>query len=239
MVGVMAVMVTSSKWLIPGLVFSAPDPKEATVDPLLTETPGHSRASLVQSLLGSLLLSSGVLGHTKVCLCPARVGFSSPSEVRSTNLSDLQSQIPWGLSISIPDPHIVKSIVGPGTFATVQELLWYNCSSVCRLSAQWLYGGAHMLRLPILLQPEPLSPQQDSAARTSTGDTQTLKSRSGSVSLGSLGPGAHSDLFEPSKLSGRYEGLILNVILPSLPTWGFSFSLGHGLSFSFLVEFTD
>ena len=53
MVGVMTVMVTSSKWLIPGLVFSAPDPKEATVDPLLTETPGHSRASLVQSLLGS------------------------------------------------------------------------------------------------------------------------------------------------------------------------------------------
>ena len=33
--------------------------------------------------------------------------------------------------------------------------------------------------------------------RTSTGDTQTLKGRSGSVSVGS--PGAHKVLFEPSK----------------------------------------
>ena len=62
MVGVMAVMVTSSKWLMPGLVLSAPDPKAATVGPLLTETPGHSQASLVQSLLGSLLISSGSRG---------------------------------------------------------------------------------------------------------------------------------------------------------------------------------
>ena len=62
MVGVMAVLVTSSKWLMPGLVLSAPDPKAATVGPLLTETPGHSQASLVQSLLGSLLISSGSWG---------------------------------------------------------------------------------------------------------------------------------------------------------------------------------
>ena len=33
---------------------------------------------------------------------------------------------------------------------------------------------------------------------TSTGDTQTLKGRSGSVSVGSLGPGTHKVLFEPS-----------------------------------------
>ena len=41
------------------------------------ETPGHSRASLGQSLVGSLLLSPGlcVLVHTKFCLCPPRVCF--------------------------------------------------------------------------------------------------------------------------------------------------------------------
>ena len=67
---------------------------------------------------------------------------------------------------------------------------------------------------------------------TSTGDTQTLKGRFGSVSAGSLGPGAHKVLFEPSKYLWRVWDLILNMISPLLPSfWGFSFSLGHGLSF--------
>ena len=34
------------------------------------------------------------------------------------------------------------------------------------------------------------------------GDTQTLKGRSGSVSVGPLGPGSHKVLFEPSFLAG-------------------------------------
>ena len=32
---------------------------------------------------------------------------------------------------------------GPITLLTVQEFLWYNCSAVCRLSAQRLYGGTN------------------------------------------------------------------------------------------------
>ena len=50
--------------------------------------------------------------------------------------------------------------VNPRTFATVQELLWYNCSPVCALSAWWLCGGAHTASLSDLLQQEPLSPWQ-------------------------------------------------------------------------------
>ena len=42
--------------------------------PPLLETPGHSRASLDRSLVGSLLLSP-VLVHTRFCLCPPRVCF--------------------------------------------------------------------------------------------------------------------------------------------------------------------
>ena len=38
-------------------------------------------------------------------------------------------------------------------------------------------------------------------ACSSTGDTQTLKGRSGSVSVGPLGPGSHKVLFEPSSLA--------------------------------------
>ena len=61
MVGVIAVMVTSFKGTYAStVVFSAPDP--AAVHGQLTpppETPGHSQASLVQSVVGSLLFSPG------------------------------------------------------------------------------------------------------------------------------------------------------------------------------------
>ena len=79
----------------------------------------------------------------------------------------------------------------------------------------------------------------------STGDTQTLKGRSGSVSVGSMGPGVHKVLFQPSEHLWQVWGLILNAISPFLPScWGFSFALGiqHSLvngcsavSFSFGV----
>ena len=65
---------------------------------------------------------------------------------------------------------------------------------------------------------------------TPTGDTQTFKGRSGSV--GSLGPGAHKVLFKPSEHLGWVWSLILNVILPLLPSyWGLSSALGRGVSF--------
>ena len=66
----------------------------------------------------------------------------------------------------------------------------------------------------------------------SAGDTQTLKGRSGSVSVGSLGPGAHRVLFEPSEHLWWVWGLIINAISPLLVScWGFSFALGCGVSF--------
>ena len=62
---------------------------------------------------------------------------------------------------------------------------------------------------------------------TSTGVTQTLKSRSGSVGS----PDVHKVLLVPSKSLWQVWGLILNMILPILPScWGFSFALGHGVS---------
>ena len=67
---------------------------------------------------------------------------------------------------------------------------------------------------PSLLHPEPLL--QSTLTHTSAGDSQTLKGKSGSVSVGSLGPGAHKDLFETSKSLWQVWGLILNVISPLL-----------------------
>ena len=57
-----------------------------------------------------------------------------------------------------------------------------------------------------------------------------LNRGSGSVPVGSLGPGAHKVLFEPCECLRRVWALILNVISP-LSCWGFSFPLGHGVSF--------
>ena len=65
----------------------------------------------------------------------------------------------------------------------------------------------------------------------SEGDTQTLKRRSGSVSLEALSPGAHKVLLEPSTHLWWVWGLIQSMILPLLPScWGFSFAPGRGLS---------
>ena len=50
---------------------------------------------------------------------------------------------------------------------------------------------------------------------TSTGDTQTFKGSSGSVSVGSLGPCEQKILFEPSEGLWWVWSLILNVICPS------------------------
>ena len=64
----------------------------------------------------------------------------------------------------------------------------------------------------------------------STGDIQTLKGRSGSVSVGS--PGVHKVLFEPSEHLWQVWGLTINAISPLLPSsWGFSFALVCGVSF--------
>ena len=60
----------------------------------------------------------------------------------------------------------------------------------------------------------------------SAGDTQTLKGRSDSDSVGSVVPGVHKVLFEPSKHPWWIRGLILNAIWPLLPScWGFFFAL--------------
>ena len=68
--------------------------------------------------------------------------------------------------------------------------------------------------------------------QTSVGDTQTLKGRSGSVSVGSLGTDVQKILFEPSKCLWHVWGLILNAISPLLPIcWGFFFALGYGVCF--------
>ena len=126
--------------------------------------------------------------------------------------------------------------MSPRTFLTAWEFLWYNCSAVCGSSTLWLYG-----RINGDLLQETLSYrlcEQVAALRTPAPVTGHfcsvlpqevwLKQRSGSVSVGSLGPGVHEVLFEPSKHLWWVWDLILNTILPLLPSChGFSFVVGY------------
>ena len=83
---------------------------------------------------------------------------------------------------------------------------------------------------PCLLHPEPLHHGRPLLTSTCAGDTQTLKSRSASASVGSSG--VQEILFMPSKCLWPVWGLILNAISPLLPScWSFSFAYGCGVSF--------
>ena len=63
-------------------------------------------------------------------------------------------------------------------------------------------------------------------------DTQTLKGMSGSVSVGSLDLDVHKVLFDPNEHLCLVWGLILNMILPFLPScWNSSFALIMGHAF--------
>ena len=76
MVGVMVVMVTSFKRTYDHTVeFSVPYLTAGNCQPTpLPETPGHSQASLAQSLVGSLLLSPGSwCTQGFVCVCQESV----------------------------------------------------------------------------------------------------------------------------------------------------------------------
>ena len=116
-------------------------------------------------------------------------------------------------------------------FVPSKSLFPYSCAS-----SGWLYGRVHgnllqegLCHTQVCCTQSPYPSCRPLLTRASTGDTQTLKGRSGSVSLGS--PGAHKVLFEPSAHLWWVGGLILNMILPLLSScWGLSSALGCEVS---------
>ena len=131
MVGVMQIMATSFKRTCGHtIVFSAPDPAAGHCRPTpLLETPRHSQASLTEFLVGTLFLSPGSW-CAQVLIVPSKNLFPQSCVNSIINPTALQNQIPRGFSVPLPDLHLGKSVVGPRTFLTVQEFLWYNCSAV-------------------------------------------------------------------------------------------------------------
>ena len=87
-----------------------------------------------------------------------------------------------------------------------------------------------LMPYPGLLHPECYPCGRPLLACTSAKDIQTLKGRSVPVSVGS--PSVHKLLFEPSKHLWWVWALVLNTVLPFLPSCcDFSFVLGCEVSF--------
>ena len=126
-------------------------------------------------------------------------------------------------------------LLGP----SVHKVLFVPSKSVSPVLRKFwqLYGGVNgnllqegLCHIQVCCTQSPCSWSRPLLTRISTEDTQTLKGRSGSVSVGS--PGVHKILFEPSEHLWLVWDLILNAISPLLPSfWGFSFALGCEVSF--------
>ena len=226
---VMKTRVTSFKWShTRKATVSAPDPAAGHHRPTASpETPGHSQLILGHPLVGSLLLSPGSWY--------AQGFFCALQKSVPPVLCNFYNQIPLASKVKFPGgsqpsarSFIGKSVVGPRTFLTVRKFIWYNCFAVCGSSAQRLYGGfsgdllhedlCHMLYDPGLLTQSPCPCSSPLLTCTSARDTQTLKGKSGSISVGPMGPGSHKVLSESSEHLWQVWSLILNAILPLLPS---------------------
>ena len=177
MVEVIKIMVTSFKRSHGHTAtLSAPNPAAGHHQPTpLLETPGHSQASLGQSLGGSLLFSPGS----------------------------------W----------CAQSFV-----CALQESV---CPVLCKF--WWLYGGVNgdplqegLCHTQVYCIQSPCPCSDPLLTRISIGDTQTQFRLS---LCGVSGSWCTQGLFEPSEHLWWVWGLILNVILPLLPScWRFSFA---------------
>ena len=162
---------------------SAPDPAAGYCPPMpLSETPGHSQASLGQSFVGSLLLSPGS----------------------------------WSTQ---------------GSVCALQE----SASPVlCKF--WWLYDGVNgnllqegLCHTQVGCTQSPCPRGRPLLTHNFTRDTQTQFWLS---LCGVSGSWWAQGLFEPSEHLWKVKDLILNAVLPLLPScWGFSFSLGCEVSF--------
>ena len=119
---------------------SAPIPVVGPCWPIPPQEPlQHWQVVLVQSSVGSLLLSSGSLWMQKFFLFP-RLESVSLSTGRPIIKSCWPSR-PDSLGFPVPlsDPQAGKPDVRFRTFTMVRELLWYYCSPICGSPTRWVW----------------------------------------------------------------------------------------------------
>ena len=179
MVGLMAVMVTSFKRLMPASHCSqvcCSHCPSTQGRPLLINSSARDSWTLTGKhgsvSCGVIFLSSGSW-CTQGFVCALHVSLSLV-------LWEFCNQIPLAFKVEFP---VILSLFsrspgqeicyGPRIFAAVYILLWYNCSPVCGLSPWQLYSGVngdllqeylcYMLCLSDLLQSQPLCSWQSIA----------------------------------------------------------------------------
>ena len=130
----------------------------------------------------------------------------------------------WTLTASLGQSLVGSLLLSPGSrcaqgfVCALQE-----SASPVPCNFWWLYGRVNgnllqqgLCHTQVCCTQSPCPCSRPLLARTSTGDSQTLKHRSGSVSMEP--PGAHKVLLEPSEHLWWVWVLILNVTLPLLPS---------------------
>ena len=121
---------------------------------------------------------------------------------------------------------------GPRTFTTTREFLWHNCPPACWLFARCLCGWACTPLLPYLLQPEPLYPGQATADPCLRRSHSTLKGRSGWASCGAPASSCVQSFVWALQATLMDMGFdSKHDFAPPTILLGFSFALGHGVSF--------
>ena len=171
----------------------------------LPENPGHSQASVAQSLEGSLLLFPG-------SWCPQAFVCALQESVFPV-LWKFCNQIPLALKVKFPGAsQSFCQIPRLGNLLWILELSQHceNFFSIIILQFVGRLLSGSMVRLmatssktyvthhafQVCWSQSPCPCSRPLLTCASTGDTLTLK---GSVSVGSLGPGVHKVLFEPSE----------------------------------------
>ena len=141
------------------VIVSALDPTASHCRPIPTpETPEHSQASLIQSLVGSLLLSPGFWGAHNVLLCPPGVCFpgASQSFCQTPRLGNLL----WALELLQQCKNflgrIVLQFVGHGLRSSIVALMATSskrtyatcCASQVGCSQSPVPGVSHYWLMP-------------------------------------------------------------------------------------------
>ena len=138
----------------------------------------------------------------------------------------------WALMVKFGQSLVGSLLLSPGSWCAQGFVCALQESVSSVLCKFWqLYGGVNgdlqqegLCHTQVCCTQSPRPYGRPLLTHTSAGDTQTLKGKSDSVSVGS--PGAQKVLFEPSQHLWQVWGLILNAILPLLPScWGLPFDL--------------
>ena len=173
------------------------------------EDSRNSQASLAQSLLSHCSFL-WVLGHTRLCLCPPRVSVS-PVLWKFCNqiLLAFKVKFPGGLQSLCWIPRLgnllftlelsqqCENFFGIIVLQFVGYLLRSSMVGLMVTSSKGTYTTRHASQVCCSQSPCPWS--RSLLTHVLAGDTQILKGRSGSVSVGFLGTGIHKVLLEASK----------------------------------------